>query len=411
MNVVQIGNWRLSDKIGSGSFGIVRRGVHVKDGRRAAVKVIDLREFPSSIRSALQREISVHCSLVHPNITEVYEVLECEYFIFIVMELLEGGDLFRHMIAQQAPLKESEVQLLFYQIFLSIHYCHERGIAHRDLKLENFLLDKERKVVKVTDFGLCQKFTKDQMLSTSCGSPSYAAPEVLQGRKYDARLADVWSLGITLFGMLTNRMPFHDERGRIVVSRALAGVSSSVPEFVSAKAKELLEAMLEGDPTMRANTDELLQFEWLQQAKTQYDRFIKETSKEAKPSKRIQSCHENTTSRISSSFNGVGTSPSPPMTKSSNPAAADVRSYRANSMPLLMPKKSPSPRPSSGEDGAVTLRAATSPPATRSRESASPKASPRRAHKPLWKLVFGVLNSKGKALKQKGSAEDEALDF
>lgn len=270
-SIVQIGDWRLGATIGTGTYGVVRKCKNNLTNQVAAVKIVDLTPLKDSERKSLHREIMLHSKLHHPNITQVYEVTETEDTVFIFMELLEGGDLHSYISSQTKPLPEPKVQRLFWQLLSGLIHCHQNSVAHRDFKLENILLSKDATVAKITDFGLSNHFQNDELLSTSCGSPNYAAPEVLQNRHYNGSLADLWSLGVTLYAMLTHQLPFINARGNFLLSRALRGLDDrNLPLGISKEASEVLMMLLQAKPEHRASTSDLLSHTWVRKAKALY---------------------------------------------------------------------------------------------------------------------------------------------
>jgi len=282
----KVARWCLGETIGNGSYGVVRKAYHEDTKQVAAVKIVELHRLKKeSEKRSLRKEIAIHTQLKHPNITEVYEVLENDDFVFIIMEYLDGGDLFHYVTSKDYRLPEAKVKHLFWQIVSALHYCHERGIVHRDLKLENFLLNKDSTLIKLTDFGFSSTFAVDGLLSTACGSPHYVAPEVLQGKPYDGPRADMWSLGITLFAMLTNRMPFLDGQGRLVLSRALRGIEV-LPPGLSRDAGVLIKMLLEPDRYKRATLTEVMRHAWTMSAKAAYEADQLKVLKREKSEKR-----------------------------------------------------------------------------------------------------------------------------
>eukprot|EP01102_Stenamoeba_stenopodia_P015437 TRINITY_DN5257_c0_g1_i1.p1 TRINITY_DN5257_c0_g1~~TRINITY_DN5257_c0_g1_i1.p1 ORF type:complete len:369 (+),score=77.44 TRINITY_DN5257_c0_g1_i1:214-1320(+) len=269
--IVQIGDWRLGTTIGTGTYGVVRKCKNAVTNQIAAVKIVDLTSLKETERKSLHREIMLHTMLHHPNITQVYEVTETDDTVFIFMELLEGGDLHTYISSQTKPLSEPKVQRLFWQLLSALIHCHQNNVAHRDFKLENILLSKDYSTVKITDFGLSNHFEGDQLLTTSCGSPNYAAPEVLQNRFYSGSLADLWSLGVTLYAMLTHQLPFINARGNFLLSRALRGLDErNLPLGISKEASEVLLMLLQAKPEHRASPSDLLSHPWVRKAKALY---------------------------------------------------------------------------------------------------------------------------------------------
>lgn len=159
--------------------------------------------------ASLTREIHHHRQLHHPHVTQMYEVIATESSIWIVTELCSGGELFDYL-AEKSRLGEEEARVLFGQLCLAVFYLHEKGIVHRDLKLENVLLD-ERCRVKLGDFGFTREYEKGTYMETFCGTTGYASPEMLLGKKYLGPEVDVWSLGVILYCLLTGTLPFDDD--------------------------------------------------------------------------------------------------------------------------------------------------------------------------------------------------------
>uniref|UniRef100_A0A3B3BE78 non-specific serine/threonine protein kinase n=1 Tax=Oryzias melastigma TaxID=30732 RepID=A0A3B3BE78_ORYME len=191
-----IGNYRLLKTIGKGNFAKVKLARHVLTGRE--VNAI------SSLR--LFREVRIMKILNHPNIVKLFEVIETEKTLYLVMEYASGGEVFDYLVAH-GRMKEKEARSKFRQIVSAVQYCHQRRIVHRDLKAENLLLDADMNI-KIADFGFSNEFTVGSKLDTFCGSPPYAAPELFQGKKYDGPEVDVWSLGVILYTLVSGSLPF-----------------------------------------------------------------------------------------------------------------------------------------------------------------------------------------------------------
>ncbi len=161
----------------TGAYGKVRMGTHRLTSTRVALK-----QIPKAMSAALTREIHHHRQLHHPNITQMYEVIATESSVWIVTELCSGGELFDYLV-EKGRLSEEETKIMFGQLCLAVAYLHGKGIVHRDLKLENVLLD-ERCRVKLGDFGFTREFERGTLMETFCGTTGYASPEMLQGKKY-----------------------------------------------------------------------------------------------------------------------------------------------------------------------------------------------------------------------------------
>lgn len=196
-----IGQYLLLQTLGEGEFAKVKLGMHIETGEEAAIKLMKRETLDSPSRLAkVQREIAVLKACSHPNIVKLYNVIENERYIAIVLEYASGGELFDHILAHRY-LKERDACRLFAQLISGVSYMHAKNIVHRDLKLENLLLDRNRNLI-ITDFGFANQFGANRgedLMATSCGSPCYAAPElVVSEKKYVGTAADIWSCGVIL---------------------------------------------------------------------------------------------------------------------------------------------------------------------------------------------------------------------
>ncbi|KAH9472680.1 hypothetical protein Pst134EA_003284 [Puccinia striiformis f. sp. tritici] len=250
-----IGNYTLGRVIGEGSFGTVRLGIHRLTGSRVAVKHIP----KSSSPPLLTREIHHHRRLHHPNVVQLYEVIATEHSIWLITELCSGGELFDYLV-EKTRFTEFEARRLFGQICLGLGYVHGRGVVHRDIKLENVLLD-ERCNPKLADFGFGREFEPRKLLDTFCGTTGYAAPEMLAGKKYLGEEVDIWSLGIILYALLTGSLPFDDDDEDVMKSMIIAGYFE-MPNFLSNEACNLIQSILQQDPKARPSIEKILSHPW-----------------------------------------------------------------------------------------------------------------------------------------------------
>ncbi|OAD04000.1 hypothetical protein MUCCIDRAFT_143745, partial [Mucor lusitanicus CBS 277.49] len=209
----KLGPYNLLQTLGEGEFGKVKLGIHIETGQEVAIKLIKKEGAGSDTRiNKVEREISVLKTLNHPYIVKLYNVVETEKYIGIILEYASGGELFEYILAHRY-LKEKDAKRFFAQLISSVQYMHKRKIVHRDLKLENLLLDKNRNII-VTDFGFANQFASaaDDMMATTCGSPCYAAPElVVNAGLYAGSAVDIWSCGVILYAMLCGFLPFDDD--------------------------------------------------------------------------------------------------------------------------------------------------------------------------------------------------------
>ncbi|KPV71910.1 uncharacterized protein RHOBADRAFT_39956, partial [Rhodotorula graminis WP1] len=211
---VYFGPYVLLQTLGEGEFGKVKLGVHGERwGEDVAIKLIKRGNVDTAQRGEkVRREIEVLKMVRHPNIVRLYDVIETEKYIGIVLEYASGGELFDHILAHRY-LKERDASRLFAQLVSGVSYLHAKGVVHRDLKLENLLLDRNRNVI-ITDFGFANRFNdaRADLMATSCGSPCYAAPElVVSEGKYVGTAVDVWSCGVILYAMLAGYLPYDDD--------------------------------------------------------------------------------------------------------------------------------------------------------------------------------------------------------
>ncbi|KAF8443965.1 hypothetical protein L210DRAFT_3395481 [Boletus edulis BED1] len=254
-----IGNFTLGKVIGegkspTGAYGKVRMGIHRLTSTRVAIK-----QIPKAMSASLTREIHHHRQLHHPHVTQMYEVIATESHIWIVTELCSGGELFDYL-AEKGRLSEDETRLIFGQLCLAVAYLHDKGIVHRDLKLENVLLD-ERCCVKLGDFGFTREYERGVYMETFCGTTGYAAPEVLQGKKYLGPEVDIWSMGVILYCLLTGTLPFDDDDETIMKEKVIKGEFED-PEWLSTGARDLLRDILQTDPSKRLTIPQILTSPW-----------------------------------------------------------------------------------------------------------------------------------------------------
>ncbi|TIA96391.1 hypothetical protein E3P94_02632 [Wallemia ichthyophaga] len=294
-----IGPWQLTKTIGKGSSACrVKLARHRKTHQLAAIKIVakaslapkpnTSHEDPWRALRAIEREIAVMKIIDHPNITSLYDVWETSDYIYMIMEYASGGELFSHLVerakknaARAKPghpppsraLPPDEALRLFQQLIYAVSHVHNLALCHRDLKPENVLLAKDGQTIKLADFGMATLAGEDvviskrklkkgrRMLKTSCGSPHYASPEVVQGKPYAGHMADVWSCGVILFALLTGRLPFHDENLHILLSKVKLGKFEMPFELegpVHANARHLLLRMLTSDPAERITIPEIM---------------------------------------------------------------------------------------------------------------------------------------------------------
>ncbi|KAI8628885.1 hypothetical protein F5Y19DRAFT_100603 [Xylariaceae sp. FL1651] len=299
----RFGDYYLGNTIGEGEFGKVKLGWKTDGGVQVAIKLIrrdSVGNNPSRL-AKIYREVSILRGLSHPNIVRLHEMSETERHIGIVLEYASGGELFDYILTHRY-LKDHAARRLFAQLISGVGYLHKKGIVHRDLKLENLLLDRNRNII-ITDFGFANTFDpvdelteeeelnlsdrdfvkrvkldkpkpdgtrRGDLMQTSCGSPCYAAPElVVSDSLYTGRKVDVWSCGVILYAMLAGYLPFDDDPDNPegdninLLYKYIVNTPLTFPEYVTPHARDLLRRILVPSPRKRADLFEVARHSWL----------------------------------------------------------------------------------------------------------------------------------------------------
>ena len=255
-----IGNYMIEKTIGSGTFGKVKLGNHLPTRAHVAIKILEKQRIAdASDIERVSREIHILKLVRHPHIIQLYEILETHKQLYLVMEYASGGELFDYIISKK-QLEEAEACRFFRQIISGVEMMHFKGIAHRDLKPENLLLDSKQNI-KIVDFGLSNTFQPGQALKTACGSPCYASPEMISGKRYDPESSDVWSTGVILFAMVCGYLPFEDTNTGALYRKIVAG-DFHIPNSLSKPLRSLIKRMLSTDPATRITIAEIRLSEW-----------------------------------------------------------------------------------------------------------------------------------------------------
>jgi serine/threonine protein kinase len=278
----RIGPFVVGRTLGVGSTGKVKLGVHIDTGERVAIKIIPKQsngteldvdsnlnavrvatECAEAINPKLEREITLLKLLPHRNVLQLLDVYESPKTLYLILELVEGGELFEYLV-KRGRLAEEEAVGYFWQIVCGVEWCHRHLVCHRDLKPENLLLShvpgtaapkktnlsphqqqimRMIPTIKIADFGMSRLQPMRSSCQTSCGSPHYAAPEVIRGETYDGKASDIWSLGVILFALITGNLPFDDDNVRKLLSKVKEG-KVMVPAWVGSDAKDLMLKMM-----------------------------------------------------------------------------------------------------------------------------------------------------------------------
>ncbi|CAL9105966.1 CBL-interacting protein kinase 32-like isoform X2 [Musa acuminata AAA Group] len=258
-----VGRYELGRTIGEGTFAKVRFARNSETGEPVAIKILDKEKvLKHKLVEQIKREISTMKLINHPNVVRLHEVMGSKSKIFIVLEYVTGGELF-DKISNHGRMREDEARRYFQQLVNAVDYCHSRGVYHRDLKLENLLLD-EYGNLKVSDFGLSalsQQIRGDGLLHTTCGTPNYVAPEVIEDRGYDGATADLWSCGVILFVLLAGYLPFDDDN-LMTLYKKISAAEFTYPSWLSFDAMRLIARILDPNPETRLTVPEILEDAW-----------------------------------------------------------------------------------------------------------------------------------------------------
>ncbi|KAL8153220.1 hypothetical protein V2J09_010980 [Rumex salicifolius] len=258
---MRVGRYEIGKTLGKGNFGKVKFARNVDSGEHVAIKILDKEKLlGNKMIDQIKREISTMKLIRHPNVIRLHEVMASKTMIYIVLEVVTGGE---NKIVNIGRLKEYEARKYFQQLINAVDYCHSRGVFHRDLKPENLLLDANG-ILKVSDFGLsalAQQVGEDGLLHTTCGTPYYIAPEVIRNKGYDGAKADLWSCGVILFFLMAGFLPFED-MNLMALYKKIQKAEFTCPAWFSTSAKRLIMRILDPNPSTRATIAEVIKSEW-----------------------------------------------------------------------------------------------------------------------------------------------------
>jgi len=258
-----IGQYVLAKTIGEGTFGKVKLGTHILTGEQVAVKVLEKERIVDVADvERVAREIHILKLIRHPHIIQLYEIIETPRQLYLIMEYASGGELFDYIV-QQGRAQEPEACRFLHQILAGVEKVHAERVVHRDLKPENLLLD-DRRDIKIVDFGLSNTYDDHQLLQTACGSPCYAAPEMIAGHKYVPSMVDIWSCGVILFALVCGYLPFEDQNHAELYKKIL-NAEYEMPDCVSKEVADLIAGMLTTDPARRMTLNDIRMHTWYRQ--------------------------------------------------------------------------------------------------------------------------------------------------
>lgn len=268
---VKIGPYYLGKTLGVGSFGKVKLAEHELCGQKVAVKILNRKKIKLlRMDEKVKREIKILKLFMHPHIIRLYEVINTPSDIFVVTEYITGGELFDYIV-ERGRLSEDESRRFFQQMISGVEYCHKHMVVHRDLKPENLLLDAHLNI-KIADFGLSNIMQDGFFLKTSCGSPNYAAPEVISGKPYLGPEVDVWSCGVIVYALLCGSLPFDDENIPNLFKKIKSGIYL-LPNYLSDSSRDLIARMLVTNPLTRITMEGIRKHPWFQTRLPRYLSF------------------------------------------------------------------------------------------------------------------------------------------
>ncbi|XP_072470936.1 serine/threonine-protein kinase SIK1 [Notamacropus eugenii] len=257
---LRVGFYDIERTLGKGNFAVVKLARHRVTKTQVAIKIIDKARLDSSNLEKIYREVQIMKLLNHPHIIKLYQVMETKDMLYIVTEFAKNGEMFDYLTSN-GHLSENEARKKFWQILSAVEYCHSHHIVHRDLKTENLLLDASMNI-KLADFGFGNFYKSGEPLSTWCGSPPYAAPEVFEGKEYEGPHLDIWSLGVVLYVLVCGSLPFDGPNLPTLRQRVLEG-RFRIPFYMSQDCETLIRRMLVVDPTKRITIAQIKHHKWM----------------------------------------------------------------------------------------------------------------------------------------------------
>ncbi|KAE8728181.1 CBL-interacting serine/threonine-protein kinase 4 [Hibiscus syriacus] len=275
---ILLGKYQLGRLLGHGSFAKVHEATLLDDSSNVvAIKIIDkTKTVDAAMEPRIISEVSAMRRLQHhPNILKIHEVMATKTKIYLVMEFASGGELFAKVL-RRGRLTETTARRYFTQLVSALHFCHQNGVAHRDVKPQNLLLDQNGNL-KVSDFGLSAlpEQLNNGLLHTACGTPAYAAPEVVRMKGYDGSKADAWSCGVILFVLLAGKLPF-DDSNLVGMYKKIHRREFEFPSWISKPVKTIIRQLLDPNPSTRMSLVKLMETPWLKRSVTAYTSSNKE---------------------------------------------------------------------------------------------------------------------------------------
>ena len=256
----QVSFYKYGRLIGKGAFGKVNLGLHILTGRIVAIKSFNLKKLKNErAKAKIYHEINLMKNLRHSSVVKLLDTFETKNYILIVMENISGGDLLS-FVKKRTKLNEKICKFIFKQLLQAIKYIHSNNIIHRDIKLDNVLIDLNNNI-KLCDFGVGKMIHEGEVLTDQCGTPAYIAPEILQNKGYEGPPVDIWSSGVVLYAMLSGTVPFKSNNLNDLQNMIMSGNFQELPEL-SKESNDLLHKLLNINPKKRITIDEALNHPW-----------------------------------------------------------------------------------------------------------------------------------------------------
>eukprot|EP00993_Chasmostoma_nieuportense_P000737 NODE_1678_length_1415_cov_154.507764_g1592_i0.p1 GENE.NODE_1678_length_1415_cov_154.507764_g1592_i0~~NODE_1678_length_1415_cov_154.507764_g1592_i0.p1 ORF type:complete len:419 (-),score=125.97 NODE_1678_length_1415_cov_154.507764_g1592_i0:58-1314(-) len=347
-----LGHYELGKALGKGSFSSVRACTDINTGKVYAMKILDKQTLvDQNMGAQVNREIALMLKMSHRNICTMRECFQTHDKVYIILELVEGGELF-DKIKENKRLDEDKARDFFQQLILGLNYCHKHGIAHRDLKPENLLLDKND-VIKLSDFGLSNtqktsdsgRVNPSMMLKTVCGTPNYVAPEVLLESGYNGFQADMWSAGVILYVMLAGKLPFYDKVMQNLFRKISTG-TYTVPDHFSEGVRELISKLMCVKPKERYTVDDVIKDpwfrvgfkdEWLEDGELVRTPSQEQINKAITQLREQQSTDKEKKEPTAASSKTPAKSPAPKVKRATKPAEEEVKKTRPSTASTRTP--------------------------------------------------------------------------
>ena len=293
-NPGNINNYIIKNDIGEGTFGKLKLVIYKPTGDEYAMKILNKQTIKEKMKNIDFKENEIIIKLHHINIVNCFELIENKENFYIIMEYCQKGELSDY-IEENKKLSEDESSMFFYQLINGVNYIHKKGISHRDLKPENLLLTKD-KILKIIDFGLSHEYDGNIFLKTKCGSPCYAAPEIIKGNNYDGFQIDVWCCGIVLYNMVCGDVPFEGETNKELFKNIIE-CEPEYPDFLSDDCKKIIKSILVNDPKRRITIEKIKESEFYLKGKKlckiNYEIDLDELDKKSYNIKIVKNIYEN----------------------------------------------------------------------------------------------------------------------